>query len=214
MRTRTLLITSLLALASPLAFAANEAPPEQDDGGSGTDAASTCQSPFPVLETTDTAAGHLYPPQDKVDFYGLNVSEADVGFPVEVALRASSFEMYVDVFMPDCGGNVIADSPACERASRCVDGHKSLQGKGHETCAPGHRDDPECDSEQGSGDEWQVTFTPSRAGVYGIRVAVAPNADEPGRLPPGDYAPQNCHQFCFGYDVDTAGGEPAPVIVE
>lgn len=212
MRLCAALLTILaLPLAFPLAFAANEAPHEQDDAGSGTDAASGCHDPSPVLSTTDTAHGNLYPPQDKVDFYGLDVTQADVGHPIQVTLRAGSFEMYLDVFLPDCGANVIASSPACERADRCVDGHKKLQGKGHEVCAPGHRGDPACDTEQGTGNEWQVTFTPSREGIYGIRVALPPNAQEPKRIPEDEIAPQNCHQFCFDYDVDTAGG---PVAVE
>lgn len=212
MRTRTLLLVGIVALAStaaPLAFGASE--PPQDDGGSGGDAASTCRDPFPVLDKTDSVSGNLHPPQDKVDFYGLDVTEADVGFPVEVALRASSFDMYLDVFLPDCGANVVAASPACERADRCADGHKAVQGKGHAICSPGHAGDEACDTEQGSGDAWTVTFTPSRAGVYGIRVAIAPNADEPKRIPPGDVAPSNCHQFCFGYDVDSSGGAPLAV---
>lgn len=208
MRTPTLLILiAISVVAAPLAFAGNEAPPAQDDGGSGADAGSSCRDPSPVLESTDTAHGHLYPPQDTVDFYGLNVTESDVGSPIDVTLRGGSFEMYVDVFLPECGRNVIASSPACENAARCADGHKNLQGKGHEVCAPGHVDDPGCDSEQGSGDRWSVTFTPSRAGIYGIRVAVPPNAADSGKLPPGDFTTQNCHQFCFGYDLDSSGGD-------
>ena len=205
-----LILLALSVASSPLAFAANDAPHEQDDGGSGADAASSCQDPSPVLSIPDTLHGNLYPPQDKVDFYGLEVTEGDVGHPVEVTLRSGSFETYLDVFLPDCGANVVASSPGCERADRCLDGHKKLQGKGHEVCAPGHADDPECDSEQGSGSDWQVTFTPSRAGIYGVRVAIPANAQEPKRVGPDEVAPMNCHQFCFDYDVDATGG-PATI---
>lgn len=211
---RTSLILLAIATAfAPMALAAPPAP-VQDDGGSGDDASNVCSGDLVVLQIDgDGLTGELYPPHDSDDFYALEVDSDDVGNEFTVQLNGHH-DMTLDVFMPDCGRNVVPTSPNGDNGGGGTGGswHVHDDGAGHDHCdVAGHAADAGCDTEQGSEDGFgAVTFTPTQEGHYYAQVSISPSAERGGgppgkRWPPGDeFTVASCHLGCMSYTLTSA----------
>lgn len=192
----------LLVLLACVPLVTAHTAPSQDDGGSGGDAPDHCTDDLVVVNASwGFLSGNLYPPQDSKDYFGLLVDADDVNETIVVSLDGHS-EMTLEVFMPDCGRNVVAQSPACAKAERCV-GHANVAGPGHANCdAPGHQGDSICDTEQGersaSGDS--VSFVPSQEGVYVALVSIKPSTKGGSPVDSGPSV-SSCHATCMDYDL-------------
>lgn len=76
----------------------------QDDGRSGKDASDGCADPAPLIGLDQLAEGELFPDEDRVDAWGVDVGEADVGEQAIAVLdpRLDGFEFVLEIWTPEC----------------------------------------------------------------------------------------------------------------
>ncbi len=76
----------------------------QDDGRSGKDASDTCAQPAPIIGLDQLAEGELFPDEDPMDAWGVDVTAEDIGEKGFVLLdpKVDGFEFVLEVWTPGC----------------------------------------------------------------------------------------------------------------